>query len=178
MQETIHATPLKLGPYFTKGIRFRETAKAVLRAQPESVLVIGCQYGYLESVLPDEIRTLSIDIVPASIEMAKAVNAGKPRRLGKTQHSKLIPKPSAASSRLSASLLPAMRFAALWERARRFGYSPARRYRMEPIAFSFRRMPLHAPASLEQLRSPDRASTSDPWDWISRRARLFCKPAG
>ncbi|MEX2598575.1 MAG: class I SAM-dependent methyltransferase [Dehalococcoidia bacterium] len=80
MPRTQHETPLRLGPYYTKGIRFRETAKAIEETSPHSVLNIGCQYGYLELVLPDEMRVLSIDVLPDALEMAKAVNAGKPNR--------------------------------------------------------------------------------------------------
>jgi SAM-dependent methyltransferase len=73
-------TPIQLGPYYTRGIRFRETAKAIERVRPRSLLNIGCQYGYLESVLPDEIDVVSIDVNSDALEMARGVNAAKRNR--------------------------------------------------------------------------------------------------
>ncbi len=71
---------LPLGDYFTRGIRFHELARAVAKAQPPNLLVIGCGNGYLESLLPDSITALSLDIDARSLEVARRLNRGKANR--------------------------------------------------------------------------------------------------
>lgn len=53
--------PVDLGSYFTHGIRFKLAIDYLTKLAPATVLVVGCEWGYLESQLPECISITSID---------------------------------------------------------------------------------------------------------------------
>ena len=78
--DTRRKTPLVLGPYYTKGIRFHQLATAIEAEHLASLLCIGCGNGYLETLLSPSIKIESIDLDEKTIAEARALNVGIPNR--------------------------------------------------------------------------------------------------
>ena len=62
------------------GIRFREVARAIEQVGPQTLLVMGCGNGYLESILSPAICTVSVDIDEEDLAVARALNKDKANR--------------------------------------------------------------------------------------------------
>ena len=72
--------PLELGSYYTSGIRFKALIDYLAALDPQDMLVIGCEHGYIESQLPETISITSIDLNDDYVRDAKLRNTGLSNR--------------------------------------------------------------------------------------------------
>lgn len=61
-------------------VRYIELQKLILKRNPDSILVLGCGLGQLESILPRTIQCVGVDIDESRIERARWVNPGYNRK--------------------------------------------------------------------------------------------------
>lgn len=72
--------PIELGSYYSSGIRFRRLIDYLEKLHPQDMLVIGCEWGYVESQLPESISITSIDLIEDCVRDARLRNAGLANR--------------------------------------------------------------------------------------------------
>lgn len=58
---------IELGTFYTSGYRFKATANRIAELSPKSVLNIGCEYGYLETIVSESISITSIDLLEENV---------------------------------------------------------------------------------------------------------------
>jgi len=70
----------KYGYDANHNLRYLTLSKIVSRYQIKELLVLGCGKGILESILPNEVRCVSVDLNPDDIAYAREINCEKTGR--------------------------------------------------------------------------------------------------
>jgi SAM-dependent methyltransferase len=80
LARALDATARRFGYDVSHNVRYEAIRRHVIALGLQRVLVLGCGRGVLESVLPAEVATVSVDIWRERLDVARELNAGLPSR--------------------------------------------------------------------------------------------------